>query len=133
MLNQLVFLCFLLLKFVEAGRLSFNLKAKPAIQDVLGRSSFCAFLNRLKFTFLDSNKLEPQMDVFGSNVQSALYNMRYYGEVSVGRPPKVFTVIFGELKFIFYAKILIFRYGLACVVVTKNKLQNRLPFKSCTL
>jgi hypothetical protein len=51
--------------------------------------------------YADSNQLQPQMDVFGSNVQSALYNMRYYGEISVGNPPKVFTVIFGLIHLVF--------------------------------
>ncbi|KAI6192122.1 Aspartic protease 9 [Aphelenchoides bicaudatus] len=76
MLKELLFLTavWLLIVLEVTGQFSVDLKAEPV--------------------FEGNEKSQPLMDVFGSNVQSALYNMRYYGEVGVGKPPKLFSVIF---------------------------------------
>ncbi|KAI6226404.1 Aspartic protease 7 [Aphelenchoides fujianensis] len=81
MLARIAAFCFLLLLHcsqVEAGSLSFRLHAKK--HPVAGHSK-------------GNGTLGPLMDVFGQKVHSAIYNMRYYGEISVGTPPKTFLVV----------------------------------------
>jgi hypothetical protein len=52
------------------------------------------FLQHVIFKFLaptNGSKLGPMMDVFGYQVHSAIYSMRYYVDISFGTPPQTFS------------------------------------------
>ncbi|KAI6227264.1 Eukaryotic aspartyl protease [Aphelenchoides fujianensis] len=85
MLALLSFVCLLFVPSARPHSFSFDLEGREEAVD---------------FPVKKTNKLEPLADVFGQPVDAALYNMRYYdqtgvleADVSVGTPPKVFSVI----------------------------------------